>query len=109
MEIKAKVIQILPEQSGTSAKGEWLKRGFVVETQETYPKKIAIDVFKNDVQIPNIGTEATISVNIESREYNGKWYSNITAWKIDGFSTTNQNIPPATSVEDNDPNGDLPF
>lgn len=109
MEVKGKVIQLLDEQTGESAKGTWVKRGFVIETNETYPKKIAIDIFnKPELIIPNIGTEATVSINIESKEHNGRFYTNINAWKIDGFSTGNavNNSAPAPSDESD---SGLPF
>ena len=107
MNIIGKIIEVLPEQSGTSARGEWLKRGFILETTDQYPKKVAIDVFKQDVQFV-MGQSVNVSVNVESREFNSKWYTNITAWKIEA-GTPSTSVPTAPSVEDNDPNGDLPF
>lgn len=84
MEAKGKVIQVMPTETGTSKNGkDWSKTTFVIETGDTYPKKIAIDVLGDKVKLPKVGDDVTISLNVESREYNGKWYTNVTAWKIE--------------------------
>lgn len=81
--IQGKIIYLLPLQSGTGQKGEWKKQEAVLETEGQYPKKICITFFNkaltNEVQL---GNTITVTVNIESREYNGKWYNQINAWKI---------------------------
>lgn len=86
MEISGKIIVALPEQSGTSRTGNpWKKREYVLETQETYPRKVAFTLFGDRVdQYPvAIGETVTVSFDIESREYNGRWYTDIRAWKVD--------------------------
>lgn len=85
MEITGKVVQVLPVQSGKTSKGEWKKQEFVLEVPGTYPKKVCIAVYGDDVAKLKVNTGESVkaSVNIESREYNGKWYTNISAWKID--------------------------
>lgn len=85
MELSGNVIAILPSQSGSGAKGPWIKYTFVIETQEQYPKKVHFSMFSKD---PNSklafgeGDNVTVSFSIESREYNGKWYSDIKAYKV---------------------------
>lgn len=85
LELTGKIIQLLPPQSGTSARGSWNKQEFVIETSETYPRKICISAWSdkaNEVaQIP-IGTAVKVAVNIESREFNGKWYTDVRMWAI---------------------------
>ena len=85
MEITGKVVHVLPEQSGTTSKGQWRKKEFVVEVAGTYPKKVCIALYGDDINKfkVNTGESVKASVNIESREYNSKWYTNISAWKID--------------------------
>ena len=84
MEVTGKIIVALPEMSGTSKMGNpWKKREYVLETQDTYPKKIHFDFFGERAdQFPlNIGDVIKLSFDIESREYNGRWYTSIRGWK----------------------------
>lgn len=86
MEITGKIIIALPEVSGTSKAGNaWKKREYVLETQETYPRKVFFNFFGERVdQYPlAVGDVTTISFDIESREYNGRWYTDIRAWKAE--------------------------
>ena len=123
MQLSAKLIQVLPIQSGMGRNGEWKKQDIVVETQDQYPKKICISIWGdkiNGVQL-NVGEMYTIDFDVESREYNGRWYTDVKAWKIAQQSNAGepqdgpQPIPPA-GPEDFppfDPNSgdtqDLPF
>ena len=118
-----KVLQILPEIKGTSARGDWKKQDFVIETaEEQYPKKICFTLFNDkngtfDKIKPNMDVE--VSFSIESREYNEKWFSNINAFRVDLVqpnsgsanntppSYTSSDIPPMGS--DQDDKDDLPF
>lgn len=86
MEIRGKIIVALPETSGTSKAGnQWKKREYVLETMETYPKKVFFDFFGDRAdQFPlNVGDDITLSFDIESREYNGRWYTSIRGWKAE--------------------------
>lgn len=84
MEVTGKIILALPEQSGTSKAGNaWKKREYVLETNESYPKKIHFDFFgeRADQYPLTIGQTIKLSFDIESREYNGRWYTSIRGWK----------------------------
>ncbi|MDE6038307.1 MAG: DUF3127 domain-containing protein [Duncaniella sp.] len=86
MEITGKIIVAMPEVGGTSAKGNaWKKREYVLETQETYPKKVFFNFFGDRVdQFPlQVGQVVKISFDIDSREYNGRWYVDVRAWKAE--------------------------
>ncbi len=86
MEIKGKIIQAFPQVEGTSKAGNpWKKREYVLETQETYPKKIFFDFFGDRAdQYPlNVGDVINLSFDIESREYNGRWFVSIRGWKAE--------------------------
>jgi hypothetical protein len=81
MTISGKIIQVLPAESvGQSSKS---KQTFVLETEGQYPKKIAFDVWENKIELA-LGEVVTVAVNIESREYNGKYFTNISGWKKEG-------------------------
>ena len=85
MEFTGLLIQKLPVQSGTSQKGEWQSQDIIIETVETYPKKIALNFYGDkikEIEELNIHDSVTVTGNVESREYNGKWYTKVSAWKV---------------------------
>ena len=86
MELQGKVIAVLPERSGVSARGEWKSQSFVIETHEQYPKKLVFDVFGADRLAQfNIqsGEEINVSFDIDAHEYNGRWFNNDRVWSCD--------------------------
>ena len=88
MEIIGKAIAALPVKSGVSQKtGEqWQSREYVIETQEQFKKRICFEVFGTDkLKEFNIRNNDLIKVHfdITAREYNGKWYNSIRAWKVE--------------------------
>ena len=101
IEIKCKLVGKLQVQNGSSARGAWCKQEFVVETIETYPRKICMNVWGDDKVAElsgyNVGETLTVSVNIESREFNGRWYTDVRAWKIEPAgqaAPAYQDVPP---------------
>lgn len=85
MELQGKVIAVLPERSGVSARGEWKAQSFVIETHEQYPKKLVFDVFGADRLAQfNIqsGEEILVSFDLDAREYNGRWFNSVRAWNV---------------------------
>ncbi len=120
MDIRCRLLDKLAVQSGTSARGPWSKQDFIVETLEQYPRKICMNVWGqdkvNELQGFNPGETLTISINIESREFNGRWYTDIRAWKIQREGAVEQQAAPAadpfmsvSAAEAEDDGGDLPF
>ena len=93
MEIRGKIIEILPEKSGQSANGEWRKQEYVLETESNYPKKICFMAWGDKIGEFNLkqGDSVEVSVDLESREYNGRWYTDVKAWKVskDGMGANN--------------------
>ena len=89
MEIQGKVIAVLPERSGVSARGEWKSQTYVIETQEQYPKKMAFDVFGAD-RIANFGIHLgeviNVSFDIDAHEYQGRYFNQIRAWNVTNVS-----------------------
>ena len=84
MDIKGKIIQKLDLQSGTSKAGNpWKKQEYVLETFDSYPKKVKFDFFGDRAdQYPlEVGDVITLSYDIESREFNGRWYTDIRGYK----------------------------
>lgn len=84
MDIKGKIIQKLELQSGTSKAGNaWKKQEYILETLDSYPKKVKFDFFGDRAdQYPlEVGDIITLSYDIESREFNGRWYTDIRGYK----------------------------
>lgn len=108
MEITGKIIAVLEERSGIAARtgNSWHCGQYVLETIEQYPKKMLFEVFGEDkIKSMNIqaGEELTVSFDIDAREYNGRWYNQIRAWKVDRPEST-------TTTDDSTPADDLtPF
>jgi hypothetical protein len=122
LEITGRVIQLLPEQSGTGKNGTWVRRDFVIETTEQYPKKVCFSGWGDKAAIVNslqTGQNVNVSFNPESREFNGKWYTDLRAWKIDAgvqaqgspenFSDLNQFSSTGSVGDSGSSTDDLPF
>lgn len=115
MELTGKILELLPEQSGESARGQWRKQQYILETEGQYPKKVCfmawgdkIDEFKLQV-----GETVVVSINLESREFNGRWYTDVKAWKVERGNAQEQNTaPPQSEAAQHVPQNfdeDIPF
>lgn len=124
MEIKGRIVKILPLQSGESRNGVWKRQEFVLEYGEQYPKIVCFSLRGNKIdQYPlAIDDEVIVSFDVESREYNGRYYTDVKAWKIDRAQagqvpTNEESMPsvnsgfgvPATDFSNKDDKDDLPF
>ena len=86
LKIQGRIIAVLPEVGGISKAGnQWKKQEYVLETFDQYPKKICFNAVGNKVDEFAIqeGETLTVSVDIESREFNGRWYTDIRAWRVE--------------------------
>ena len=119
MELTGNIVQILPEVGGTSKTGNaWRKQEYILETKDQYPKKICFNAWgeKIDQFALKAGEEVTVSFDIESREYNGRWFTEVKAWTVrkgaaspvsvgvESEPPVNVGLPPSPLPED-----DLPF
>ncbi len=98
MEVIGKIIHVLPLQSGTSQAGnQWKKQEYVLETEDAYPKKVCFDFFGDRVdQFPlAIGDRVRLNFDIESREYQGRWYTSIRGWKAEKIDAQAMAASPA--------------
>jgi hypothetical protein len=84
MEMTGKITQVLPEKSGTSARGPWRKQEYVIEIPGDFPKQVCFMVWGDRIDQFGIreGQELTVSFDLESREFNGRWYTDVKAWRI---------------------------
>ena len=114
MELKGKIIQILPMQTGMGKKGQWKKQEFIVETQAQYPKKVCLSAWGDKIDQFNLSVDAVVnvSVDLESREYNGRWYTEARAWKVEKGGNSMAAPAPVAGDESFQSSGstdDLPF
>ena len=86
MELIGKIVQVLPLRTGTSKAGNpWQVQEYILETLGTqYPRKVCFEVFGDNVnKFPmQVGQEVTVSIDVESREFNGRWYTSVRAWNV---------------------------
>lgn len=119
MEIKGKIIKILPAQSGEGRNGQWKKQEYVLEFGDQYPKIVCFSLRGNRIdQFPlKLNEQVSVSFDLESREYNGRYYTDVKAWKVekadaqDNEKSTasyknNEEYPP---VQDLQGSNDMPF
>lgn len=102
MDITGRIIAALPERSGTSSRNgsQWRVASYVLETQEQYPRKICFEVFSNDnndrITAFNIqvGEVLNVSFDIDAHEYQGRWYNQIRAFRVDrNLQATPDGVP----------------
>ena len=106
MEFEGKVIQILPATGGTSARGEWHKQEVIFEIPGEFSRKVCVVFFNKQAEVARLqeGGLYTVSFNLESREYNGRWYTDARAWRVQ----PKQEAPAASSMPDMPPFMDEP-
>ena len=89
MEITGRLIKILPDVEGEGQRGHWVKGGFVIETGEDFPRKVAFITFGEDrvAMVKNIPLASMVQVtfNAESREFNDRWYTDLRCSRIQPF------------------------
>ena len=88
MEIEGRIARKLNVQTGTSARGNWAKQEFILEYQEgNFPSQVCMNVWGEDkvrdLEKYQVGDKVKISFNLSSREYNGRWYTDVRAWRIE--------------------------
>lgn len=128
MELSGKIIAVLPAREGVSKAGNpWKTQEYVLETHDQYPRKMCFNIFGADkiTQFDiKIGEEVTVSFDIDCREWQGRWFNDIRAWKVERVvpgqapaeapvAETATPFPPASSAPVDftagNENDDLPF
>ena len=91
MELIGKVVRLGNLVSGTSARGPWSKQELIVETDEQFPRQVCVICWTNLVEEAKAlapGQMVKIQISVESREFNGKWYTDVRAWRFDQVGAT---------------------
>ena len=115
MEFEGVVYKILPATQGTSARGEWKKQEVIFELPNEFSRKVCVIFFNKESDVARLKEGATyvVSVNIESREYNGRWYTEVRGWQLTKAAPAEAPMPsfeeaPMPSFEEA-PIDDMPF
>ena len=84
MDITGKIIKILPLQSGAGKNGTWKKQEFILETSAQIPRKICFSLWGDKIDQFKLaeGEDTEVSFDLESREFNSRWYTEAKVWKI---------------------------
>lgn len=119
MEISGKLFQILAPLTGQGKNGPWKKCDFVIDIPgERFPKKICFTAWGelvDQIQGMQMGSDIKVSFDLSAREYNGKWYSDVKAWRVSAqaASTSGANpyndVPPPQFESQAGATDDLPF
>ena len=102
MELEGRIVRKLNVQTGTSARGSWAKQEFVFEYQEgNFPTQVCMNVWGDDkvkdLEKYQVGDKVKVSFNLSSREYNGRWYTDVRAWRIEPAGVQ---VAPPPAVEE---------
>lgn len=107
--IAGKIVKFLPVEKGVSGAGkEWQKQSFVIDTGDQYNPEVCFSMFGDEKveklnQYNKVGDEVEVSFNLSSREFNGKYYHNLDAWRLDKIGADTASGAAATEEDD------LPF
>jgi len=119
MDITGKITQILPVQTGEGKNGTWKKQSFIIETLDDFPKSICFTTWGDRVELNkmSVGEQIKVYFDLESREYNSRWYTDVKAWKAESIGAANGSATPSDVYEQPENNkimepeegDDLPF
>jgi len=98
LKVAGKIKSILAIEKGVSKAGkEWQKQSFIIDTGDMYNPDLCIGLFGEekiaDLSRFSIGQQVEVSINLYSREFSGKWYHNVDAFRIDAVGNVSQGIP----------------
>ena len=102
MEITGKVVRLGTLTEGQSARGPWRKQELIIETEEQYPRTVCLICWTNQIdEIQQFAPGQTIKaqIDISSREFNGKWYTDVRVWRFDPVGATAAPAAPAQPVQ----------
>ena len=121
MELEGRIARKLNVQTGTSARGTWAKQEFIFEYQEgNFPSQVCMHVWGDDkvreLDKYQVGDKVKVSFNLSSREFNGRWYTDVRVWRMEPVAAQPAKAPmapePPMPTYDDLPEisaGDLPF
>jgi len=119
MEIAGKIVKVLALQQGEGKNGPWKKQDYILETTDRIPRKVCFSLWGEKVDQFKLvdGLDVEVMFDLESREFNGRWYTDVKAWKVTrkqstgGPGTLDGPVPDSGSgmPPEDGPQDDLPF
>lgn len=115
MDITGKIKEVHEPVTGEGRNGKWSKQNFVIETGTDYPKQVCIMVWGDKIDLSKFspGDQVKVGFDLESREFNGRWYTDVKAWKVEKIGgSQSTDMPSADDIpfdELPDDGGGLPF
>ena len=107
-----KIVKVLDTESGTSKAGKaWKKVTFVGETDQEYNNLYAFEIFQGEGkdQVDNFlnynkeGDVVNVEFNVSCREWQGKYFTNLSAWRVEKANGSAEEVPAGDETDD------LPF
>ncbi|PKP53232.1 MAG: hypothetical protein CVT92_04940 [Bacteroidetes bacterium HGW-Bacteroidetes-1] len=118
LEITGKVVQLGQRQTGEGRNGPWVKQELIIESEDQYPRKVCLMCWgerSDEAKTFVPGEKIKAGINIESREYNGRWFTDVKVWKFEKVSSApvasalNEPPYPEDFTENQSMEDDLPF
>lgn len=120
MEFEGIVSKVLPAVKGTSQRGEWVKQEVVFELPGEFNRKLCVGFWGDKAQEAGAlkeGEKVSVAINVESREYNGRWFTEARAWKLSRVAAQPAAVAPSSmpvfaddaNIYAGDAADDLPF
>ena len=116
LELEGRVASLLPEQSGNGARGEWFRAGFIIRTEGEYPRNVCFEVLGRERwervrQYLREGGLVKVSFDVSSREWQGKWFTSLTAFSVQQAQSVQSPAPhqPQPLPQSQENSDDLPF
>ena len=111
LELEGRIARKMNVQNGTTARGAWSKQEFIFEYQEgNFPSQVCMHVWGDDkvreLDKYQVGDKVKVSFNLGSREYNGRWYTDVRVWRMEPANgqpvqaAPQMPEPPMPTVED---------
>ena len=101
MQLKGKLIQLTPLQTGIGKNGEWKKQDVIIQTEGQYPKKVCVSIWGDKINnnVLQVDKNLVIDFEIESRSFNDRWYTNIKAWRITSAELEYEKTPKLSNTD----------
>ena len=115
LRITGKITKVLQLESGqTKAGADWQKQSFIVDSGSQYNNLFCFEVFgvekvENFNKYNKVGNDVTVEFNVNCNEYNGKYYTTLSAWKISKAEASTKQQEPANLENIEQDDSGLPF
>jgi len=105
LELTGRLMRVLEMRTGMGKNGEWKNQDFILELPGQYPRSVCISLWGEKIEALknfNIGDSIKAYIDIESREWNEKWFTSVKAWQLEKVEATASAafVPPVSTLPD---------